>query len=441
MKFPTLRALFLLAILGLSGLGSVFAGAEERSGNVVFLHPDGAGLQGWAACRMLKAGPDGEIAWDRIPEFGLYRGHMEDGLTATSHGGATSHAFGVKVPADSYGMAGTEALTALSGFDGSLMREAMAAGKAVGIVNSGHVGEPGTGCFLASVPTRKAVTAIAEQVVLSGAEVIFCGGEVMMLPKGKRGVHGENGIREDGRDLIQEARDAGYTVIFTREDLLALETDTAGKVLGVFAAEDTYNDLSEIELRAAGLPLYQPGSPTVAEMVKVALALLNRHEEGFLLVAEEEGSDNFANQNNAAGTLEALMRADAAIEAGLSFVEANPDTLLVTAADTDAGGLQVVAPCESTGMAFEADRKLPPWMPNGAPLDGVDGAGSTPFESAPDANGRRFHFGISWAGYTDVHGGVVARAAGLNAGTLGATVDNTDIYRIMYRTLFGKEAD
>jgi len=35
-------------------------------------------------------------------------------------------------------------------------------------------------------------------------------------------------------------------------------------------------------------------------------------------------------------------------------------------------------------------------------------------------------------------GGIVARAAGLNAALLPASVDNTDIYRLLYATLFGR---
>jgi hypothetical protein len=35
-------------------------------------------------------------------------------------------------------------------------------------------------------------------------------------------------------------------------------------------------------------------------------------------------------------------------------------------------------------------------------------------------------------------GGIVARAHGLNADWLPASVDNTDIYRMLYATLFGQ---
>jgi alkaline phosphatase len=77
-------------------------------------------------------------------------------------------------------------------------------------------------------------------------------------------------------------------------------------------------------------------------------------------------------------------------------------------------------------------------MKNGAPLDGKEGTLSTPFISAPDQNGKEYAFGITFAAYSDVAGGVLARAAGLNSDKLPFNVDNTDIYRLMYLTLFGK---
>jgi len=47
---------------------------------------------------------------------------------------------------------------------------------------------------------------------------------------------------------------------------------------------------------------------------------------------------------------------------------------------------------------------------------------------------------VAWAIRHDLSGGVVVRAKGLNANLVTelGVVDNTDIYRIMYHTLFGK---
>lgn len=398
----------------------------------------------WGAARFLKVGPDGLLAWDQLPEIGIYRGHVKDGLTPTSHAGATCHAYGVKVAADSYGMDLKKPLRALSGYPGSIMQEALARGKAVGLVNSGHIGEPGTGVFLASVRKRKNVDAIASQILQSGAQVLLLGGEKFFLPEGVEGFHGP-GARSDQRNLIEEARAAGYTIVFNRSQLQALDLPTVDKLLGIFATSDTYHAKSE-ELQAAeGLDHYEPEAPTVAEMTEAALTILSRHEKGFLLVTEEEGTDNFSNHNNAGGTMEAALRADDALQIGLDFLQAHPDTLLLTCSDSDAGGLQIVSIAESLARGYGGlpnllalDQLPMATTDNGAPMDGIDGPQTAPFLSLPDRAGRRFPFGIAWAGKMDFSGGIAARAAGLHAERLPLNFDNTDTYRMLYLALFGE---
>lgn len=57
--------------------------------------------------------------------------------------------------------------------------------------------------------------------------------------------------------------------------------------------------------------------------------------------------------------------------------------------------------------------------------------------SAPDREGASPPFGIGWVGYNDVVGGIVVRTCGLNHDMVEPLMDNTDVYRLVYRTLFG----
>lgn len=430
----TAAALLLCPVARLSAQATP-APAPER-GSAIFIHPDGAGVAHWGAARLLKVGPDGVMAWDRLERVGVYRGHMSNSLGASSHGGATSHAYGVKVPYNSYGMRGREPLTALSGRPHSVMREAKEAGLATALINSGHVAEPGTGAFVASVPERADVEGITRQLLESGTDIILGGGEILMLPAGQPGRHGQAGARRDGANLVERARGLGYRVVYTRDELMALP-DTTSKVLGLFAAGSTFYDRSEELLAELQLPLYSPAAPTVAEMTEKALRMLATRDTRFLMVVEEEGSDNFGNHNNARGTLEALIRADSAIAVALDFVARNPGTLVLTAADSDAGGLEVL-PIRNP-LRYELP--LPASTVNGAALDGEAGTRTRPFTARPDAAGERLRFAVAWTGDADFLGGIVARAHGLNAGLLPASVDNTDIYRMLYATVFGRWLD
>lgn len=189
-----------------------------------------------------------------------------------------------------------------------------------------------------------------------------------------------------------------------------------------------------------------------------AIEILSRNakaaERGIFLVVEEEGTDDFPNANNARGSFEAGSRTDEALGVFAEFVKNNANTLLITTADSNAGGKQISgtdlqsmiqagAVVEgnvtktfvntSPGPAGEGEWAL-------APLDGVDGAGTPVFWSAPDAAGVRHPFVVGWATNRDVVGDTLVRAKGLNAQRVSelGVVDSTDVYRIMYYTLFGR---
>lgn len=418
--------------------------------NVIFYHPDGYGMSHWNALRTLTVGPRGRINWDRLPHMAIYTDSMKDALTASSHGGATIHAYGVKVARDSFGLDRHSEITALSGRNMSIMEEAIEAGFATAFVQTGDLTEPGTAAFVASVKERDMHEEIARQVVESGVDVVLGGGERWLLPEGAKGRHGA-GARKDGLNLIERARALGYTVVFNRDELMKLDPRTS-RVLGVFAHGHTFNDRTEEDLRARGLPLYVAGAPTIAEMATVTLRILAENpksrKKGMFIVAEEEGTDNFGNVANARGSFEAGKRADEAFGVFADFVERNPNTLLITAADSSAGGKSVLGE-DAEGMARLAkDGRAGHGDINSgadgkyvrAPLDGIDGSNTPPFVSAPDKHGARMPFTIAWATRHDVSGGVLVRAKGLNAKKVSkmGIVDNTDIYHLMYYTLFNK---
>jgi glycerophosphoryl diester phosphodiesterase len=373
------------------------------------------------------------------------------------------HANGVKVWGDSYGFnEDGSRVTPFSGKVGStLMEEARDRGKAIAVINSGRSSEPGSGAFLAEVADRGNHNEIFRQLVLeSGAQIIMGGGERWLLPVGVAGRFGgslnQTGARTDGLNLIQEAIQRGYRVIYTSEDLATVRAGE--KILGVFAWEDTYNSRTEEDLAARGLQPYgQPGNPnppTVAEMLQATLTAVSSAPNGFFIALEEEGTDNLPNANNAAGAIQAALRADAAIGVAMDFIRnTNPNTLLLTAADSEAGGLQVFQPTPFAPGYPSTPLTTPPTLgvnptnvspnPNQNPLDGVNGrlAPWTAFPAQPSLDGPMGNFGVGWVGTPDFPGSIVAKAYGMNADLLPSTLDNTEIYKIMYQTLFGTLGD
>ncbi len=400
--------------------------------SVIFIHTDGAGIAHWQMARFALKGPDGDLNWDRLPHIGIYRGHLADQLTATSNAGAVAHATGVRLHAKSFGLESRSGLPpqTASGRRETVMQEAIRRGLKTALINSGDITEPGTAAFVATVPKREDHDAIALQVCESGVDVILSGGEAYLIPKGKKGRHGP-GKREDARDLIAEMRKKGYTIVYNRGELSKVGAGTS-KLLGVFASGHTFHD-DPIEVhQSTRKPLYLESAPTVGEMTAKALELMGG--ERFLMVVEEEGSDNFGNQNHAPGVLEALRRADEAHGVAIDFVEKNPGTLLLTAADSEAGAMDVLGlPLNSEKYREIAQNGRDT---NGAPY-GLNLEGK-PFLSAPDREGNRLPFVVVWGTRHDSSGGIVVRALGYKAELVRGTVHNTDIYRIIRESLWNE---
>jgi len=219
----------------------------------------------------------------------------------------------------------------------------------------------------------------------------------------------------------------------TRDELLSLSSGTE-RVLGLFARSSTFNAKPEETLKQEGLDEFDPDAPAIAEMTEVAIRVLSRNGQDFLLIVEEEGTDNFGNKNNASGVLEAARRADDAIGVARRHLESDPDTLIITTADSDGGGLRMV------GIPMPPGATVPDTLPerdaNGAPIDGAQGTGSAPFIAAPDRAGRRLPFYAVWSARDDVAGGVLVRADGLNSHLVRGSFDNTRVTEVMRQTLF-----
>lgn len=404
-----------------------------RPGSAIFLHPDGMGANTWSATRLMLVGPDGRLAWDRLPRLAIYVGPMTDSVNASSNGGATTHAYGVRAMLDSYGwVTKGETPIAASGQRMSLMREAQAAGKKIAILNSAPLTEPGTGAFLATIVDRDDEAGIAAQILDAGPDIALGGGEMFFLPKGVRGRHGM-GTRTDGRNLVEEAKRAGYAVVFTRDELLALPADTQ-RVLGLFAHEATFNEADEATLAKRALPPFQPQAPRFDEMLGFILTRLKDAPNGYLIVGNEEATDNLSGENNAPATLEAAAGADRAIALALAEARANPALTVVVASDSDNGAMN------ATGDDLDDPKDLPRPLPTrtavGSPLDSD---GGKPFLSAADARGVRQPFYITWASDSDSAGGTVARGIGPGAAKIEGTIDSTAIYRALYLGLFGRD--
>ena len=418
-----------------------FSGFQTLAGNnVIFFHPDGMSVAHWTLARWMTKGPDGKSHWDTLPHMAIYKGHVLDSLTATSNAGATIHAYGVKAQARSFGRIQNKKIISASGFKGSLLHEAQARKLATGLIQTGHITEPGTAVFATNSSSRNNYDEITEGVIRSGTDLILSGGEKNMLPEGMKGRFGK-GVRKDKKNLIKLAQDLGYHIVYTKKELQNLSPQHK-KVLGIFAHDHTFHNEKQSLMIAK--PPYIKTAPSVRNMTDYALKFFKAKNKNFFLVIEEEATDNFSNLNNAKGLVESVKRADETVGVLKKFVSQNPNTLVMTASDSIGGGIALLGALVSHKKIPSPIKSFKPISKKHRKLFKIGGelkkdGNVYPLITKPDKRGKSHPFVILWATSLDTSGGVVAKALGKNSHLVNSLIDNTDIFKIMHKTLFEKE--
>jgi alkaline phosphatase len=250
-----------------------------------------------------------------------------DSTVTESAAAAVQMSTGVKVLAKSIGI----------GPDGRILKTilemAKERGKATGLVTTSGITDATPAGFIAHVEKRAEEEKIAEQLVKSDVNILFGGRKVFFLTEA------EKGKRKDGRNLLKEARENGYLVVETSEEMKGAD---GKKILGLFNRD---NMLFEIDRKGST-------EPSLAEMTVKALDLLGKNENGFFLMVEAGRIDHAAHHHDIAAVISDLLAFDEAVNVAYDFQKSNADTLLVITADHETGGMMVL-PYARTGEEYE----------------------------------------------------------------------------------------
>jgi alkaline phosphatase len=260
-----------------------------------------------------------------------------DSTVTESAAAATQIACGVRVPARAVGM----------GPDGkspckTILEIARERGMATGLVTTSEITDATPAGFSAHVEHRSNETSVAAQQLALGVDVLMGGRKQFFLPEVSAGK------RQDGRNLLDEARAAGYAVVGDAQELKAAK---GPKILGLF---NMGNMVYEID-RGPTL------EPSLAEMTAKALEVLAPNPHGFFAMIEGGRIDHAAHRNDAAGVIHDTLAFDAAVGVALDFARKHPDTLLIVTADHETGGMALIGHSKTSkeyvGMDFQAVRK------------------------------------------------------------------------------------
>ena len=278
----------------------------------------GIGHVSGARCALV--GPAGKLVLDTMPFTGLVITHPLGELVTDSGAGATALATGAKT--NCRRIATREGGIRLQ----TIADVARETGRATGIMTTDKITGATPAPFVAHVEDRGQQGDIAAQIVASRVDVALGTARQWFLPKTV-----PDGEREDGRDLIAEARKRGYDVVTTAEEM---DKSKAGKLLGLFASI-AYEDPGG-------------GGPTMAQMTSKAIAILSRNKKGFFLMAEEAHIDGAGHSHNQPQLEQYMQSLDDAVRVGLDFAKKHGDTLVLVTADHETGGLVVRNPEQAT---------------------------------------------------------------------------------------------
>ena len=326
--------LAMVASILLLPISSLAAGAK----NVVLMIGDGMGPSHFGAAWLYSNRVLGKEL--RMVEV-MMRGRTAylvndtaDAIITDSAAAATQIACGVKVPARVVGM-GTDGKTPCK----TVLELAKEKGLATGLVTTSGITDATPAAFAAHVEHRSDEASVAAQELRTGVDVLLGGRRQFFLPVAA------GGQRKDGRDLVEEARRAGYAVVGTASQLQQVGR---GKILGLFNMGNMAFEMDRAKT----------AEPSLAEMTAKTLEVLAKNSKGFFVMVEGGRIDHAAHRNDAAATIRDTLAFDDAVGVVVEFQRQNPDTLIIVTADHETGGMALIGDSKnSVGIDLSAVQK------------------------------------------------------------------------------------
>jgi alkaline phosphatase len=196
----------------------------------------------------------------------------------------------------------------------SLIYAAEKAQRATGLVTTSSVVQPTPVAFYSTITGTPDPYRNAYELVYSRIDIVLGGGEQYFKPANATNEWG----RRDGHDLLDDAKNAGYTIIHTRDELNNVSTWPTRKLFGLFAPDQFYFSALQPENRQ---------QPSLAEMTRVAISSLNHNIDGYFLVVEHDLVARAAERNFGRVAVNEVSEVDEAIQSAVEY--AGPDALVM----------------------------------------------------------------------------------------------------------------
>ena len=348
-----LLALFcLLAFAGFGVLYFQYWVIRKPFGIILFIG-EGLAPGRLAPTRAYAGGAGTHLGLDSMPHVALLTNYSKDFAAPDQAAAATAIATGVRV---------ANRAIAING-DGKPLRTiielAREYGRATGLVTDAKLTDPTSAAFYAHPADPYDVEKIAAEFVDGGKiDIAMGGGAGQFLPATK------GGERQDGRDLLLELRGNGFDIVRTRAELEAVPAWRRPKLFGAFNnAELAF--VNQVEERSQ--------QPSLSDMVRRAIELLQYNAGGYLLVIDAGLTRKAAQENNAERTLGQTIELDHAVTVARNYAGAR--STIIVCGDVAIGGMNL------NGFPFRQD--------SGIALLGLNSAGQPWITWATGPHGTR----------------------------------------------------
>jgi len=227
----------------------------------------------------------------------------------------------------------------------SVLEIAKNLGKATGLVSDTRLTHATPAAFASHQAHRSLENQIAEDMLATGVDVMLSGGLRYWIPKSanEKGAVYEQLVKQTGGDikikskrydeknLLTEAKDAGYAVVHTRDTLKNAQGE---QLLGLFA----YSGMQDGITYSNNKNNPDRTMPSLKEMTVKALDVLAKDPDGFFLMIEGGQIDWAGHNNDAATMLHEMLKFDETVQYVYEWVKDRQDTLVVVTADHETGG-------------------------------------------------------------------------------------------------------
>jgi alkaline phosphatase len=325
-----LLALFCLALFVAFGVFYFQHWVVQKPFGIILFIGEGLTPSRLAATRVFAGGVDAPLSLDSMPHVALVKNYSNDFAAPDAAAAASMIATGTKVNNKSIGAQIRSAPAP------NLADLAHREGRATGLVTDGEITSVTAAAFYTTGSDPGAHLEFARTLTDNASlDVVLGGGSENFLPAEKAGV------RKDSRDLVSELRRKGFDLARTKADLEAIPAWRRPKVFGAFAkTELAYTD--QIEGRSE--------QPSLPDMVRRAIELLQYNRGGYLLVVDARLMRKAAEQNDAEHTLAETLELDRAVAVARRY--AGEKSAIVVCGDVGVGGLHL------NGTPFRTDRGI-----------------------------------------------------------------------------------